>query len=335
MNTFVFGLGGGGDVVSAYVAIKYLELKGHSSIVGAVTWERYIEDPLPGPICGEDLVNSKPINSAITEVYRNSYAIRNGIKVVPQLVRFLNSTKYEKGYSICIKEGPKRIAEQIADFSSKMNIKLIVGVDAGGDVLAKGCEEGLGSPLIDFVMLASLVELKKMGFDVLLATIGAGSDGELEQEYVLRRIAEIARQNGLIDIKGIDKDIAKELEVILSNVNTEASKIPYEAFKGLYGEIQIRGGLRKVKVTPISSVMFFLDPEIVAMTSPLYHIIKDSTSLEDANKRMNEVGIYTEYDLEKELYKKFGNSARNRSVREIMNVINEGRRRLGHLKITC
>ena len=335
MNAFVFGLGGGGDIVSTYIAIKYLELKGYSSIVGAVTWERYIEDPLPGPICGEDLVNSKPINNAMTEVYRNSYAIRNGTKVVPQIVRFLNSTRFEKGYSICIKDGSKKIAEQIADFSSRMDVKLIVGVDAGGDVLAKGCEDGLGSPLIDFVMLSSLVELKKMGYDVLLATIGAGSDGELEQEYILRRISEIARQNGLIDMKGIDKDIEKELGVILSYVKTEASRIPYEAFKGLYGEIEIRGGLRKVKVSPMSSVMFFLDPGIVAKTSPLYNIIKDNTSLEDANRRMNEVGIYTEYDFEKDLYKRFGDTVRNRSVEDIMNVRNEGRKRLGNLKITC
>ena len=335
MNSFVFGLGGGGDVASTYIAIKYLELKGYSSIVGAVTWERYVEDPLPGPICREDLVNSKPINDVITEIYRNSYAIRNGKKVVPQIVNFLNSTKFDKGYSICIKESPKRIAEQIADFSSKMNISLIVGVDAGGDVLAKGCEESLGSPLIDFVMLSSLVELKKMGFDVILATIGAGSDGELDQEYILRRISEIARQDGLIDMKGIDKEIAKEFEVILSNVKTEASKIPYEAFKGLYGEIQIRGGLRKVKVTPISSIMFFLDPEVVAKTSPLYYIVKDSTSLEDANRRLNEVGIYTEYDFERDLYKRFGDSAKDRSIEEIINVRNEGRKRLGGLKITC
>jgi len=335
MNSFVFGLGGGGDVASTYIAIKYLELKGYSSIVGAITWERYVEDPLPGPICKEDLVNSKPINDVITEVYRNSYAVRNGRKVIPQIVHFLNSTKFDKGYSICIKESPKRIAEQIADFSSKMNINLIVGVDAGGDVLAKGCEESLGSPLIDFVMLSSLVELKRMGFNAILATIGAGSDGELDQEYILKRISEIARQDGLIDMKGIDKETAKDMEVILSNVKTEASKIPYEAFKGLYGEIQIRGGLRKVKVTPISSIMFFLDPEVVAKTSPLYYIVKDSTSLEDANRRLNEVGIYTEYDFEKDLYEKFGDSAKDRGLEEIISVRTEGRKRLGGIKISC
>ncbi|BFH73575.1 DUF1152 domain-containing protein [Sulfurisphaera javensis] len=335
MKAFVFGLGGGGDVASTYIASKYLELRNISSIIGAVTWERYVEDPLPGPICKEDLVNANPVNNIITEIYPSSYAIRKNVKVIPQLVRYIKALKIERGYSICIKEGPVAIADGIEDFSVKNNIKMIIGVDAGGDVLAKGCEESLGSPLIDFIMLSSLVELKKKGFEVILATIGSGSDGELDQEYIMQRIAEIARQDGLIDAKGIDKSMEKDLNLIFSSVVTEASKIPFDAFKGLYGEVQIRNGLRKVKVSPISSIMFFLDPEIVAKTSPLYAVIKDSTSLEDADRRLNEVGIYTEYDFEKDLYEKFGLYAKKRNISEIIKIREEGKTKLGKLKLKC
>lgn len=335
MKSFVFGLGGGGDIASTYVAIKYLELRNYSSIVGAVTWERYVEDPIPGPICKEDLVNSNPINMVITEVYRNSYAIRGGQKVIPQLVHFLNATSFERGYSICIRYSPKEIAKGIADFSLKNNIDLIVGVDAGGDVLAKGCEENLGSPLIDFIMLSALVELKEMGFNVILATIGAGSDGELDQDYILKRISEIASNRGLVDIKGIDIYVEKDLEVILSHVKTEASKIPFQAFRGLFGEIVIRNGLRKVKVTPISSIMFFLDPYVVAKTSPLYYIIKDSSSLDDANKRMNEVGIYTEYNFELDLSQMFGRNSANQKIEDIIELRKRGKEKLGKLKLHC
>ncbi|BFI75098.1 DUF1152 domain-containing protein [Sulfurisphaera ohwakuensis] len=335
MNAFVFGLGGGGDVASTYIVMRYLSLKSISSIVGAVTWERYVEDPLPGPICKEDMKNIVMINDVITEVNQSSYAIRNGLAVIPQLVRFLKAMKIDKGYSICIKYGPKSIAEGIADLASRLNTNFIIGVDAGGDVLAKGCEETLGSPLIDFLMLASLVELENMGFNVLLATIGAGSDGELEQEYILKRISEIARNEGLIDIKGIDKDMERDLEIILSNVNTEASRIPLEAFKGLYGEIPIRNGTRRVKVSPVSSIMFFLDPKKVAYTSPLYDIVKNSSSLDDANRKLNEVGIYTEYNFELDLYAKFGLNARNIDSEKILQIRSEGRRKLGGLKINC
>ncbi|WP_286188937.1 DUF1152 domain-containing protein [Sulfolobus sp. S-194] len=335
MNAFVFGLGGGGDVASTYIAMKYLYLKNISSIIGAVTWERYVEDPLPGPICKEDMKNVVVINDIIAEVNQSSYAIRNGLTVVPQIVRFLKAMKIDKGYSICIKYGPKSIAEGIADLASRLNTNFIIGVDAGGDVLAKGCEETLGSPLIDFLMLASLVELENMGFNVLLATIGTGSDGELEQEYILKRISEIARNEGLIDIKGIDKDMERDLEIILSNVNTEASRIPLEAFKGLYGEIPIRNGTRRVKVSPISSIMFFLDPKKVAYTSPLYDIVKNSSSLEDANRKLNEFGVYTEYNFELDLYAKFGLEARNADSEKILQIRNEGRRKLGGLKINC
>jgi hypothetical protein len=330
VRAFVFGLGGGGDVVSAYVASLYLQTRGYETVLGAVTWERYVEDPLPGPIC--EFENSLKINDSIIEVNKSSFARRANRLVVPQLVRLLNAVGLEKGYAICIKYGVKKVAYDIDRLAEEKRINLIVGVDAGGDVLAKGCEETLGSPLIDFFMLNVLVNLKTPS---LLVTIGAGSDGELPHDYIIRRIAEIAKNGGLKDIKGFDEEIARKVEKVFEYVNTEASRIPYEAFKGLYGEISIRGGLRKVFVTPVSAIMFFLDPKVVADTSPIAKVVDSAESLEDANKRLNEVGIYTEYNFELDLYSKFGENASKVNLSEIMKVREEGRRRLGNIKMSC
>ncbi|MEM0091079.1 MAG: DUF1152 domain-containing protein [Saccharolobus sp.] len=116
-----------------------------------------------------------------------------------------------------------------------------------------------------------------------------GSDGELSYEYFLKRISEIASLKGLIDIKGYDKECSRIVESVLGKVNTEASKIPLDAFNGAYGEISIRNGTRKVFVSPLSAVMFFLDPIKVAETTPLYDLVRGSSSLEEVNKRLNEV----------------------------------------------
>ncbi|MEM4085041.1 MAG: DUF1152 domain-containing protein [Saccharolobus sp.] len=114
-----------------------------------------------------------------------------------------------------------------------------------------------------------------------------GSDGELSYEYFLKRISEIASLKGLIDIKGYDKECSRIVESVLGKVNTEASKIPLDAFNEAYGEISIRNGTRKV--SPLSVVMFFLDPIKVAETTPLYDLVRGSSSLEEVNKRLNEV----------------------------------------------
>ncbi|BCU69008.1 DUF1152 domain-containing protein [Stygiolobus caldivivus] len=328
MKAFVFGLGGGGDVVSAYVAALYLESKGYETILGAVTWERYVEDPVPGPIC--DFENHVRVNDIITELNSRSYSIRLGKVVIPQIVRLMKSTGIPKGYSICIKKGLKDLVKGIEDFSERNNVNLVVGVDAGGDILAKGCEKTLGSPLIDFIMLNVLGNLR---IKSLLATIGAGSDGELEHDYILQRISEIARLGGLKDSKGIDESIAEKLEIVLNDVRTEASRIPYEAFHGLYGRVKIRGGTREVYVTPVSSIMFFLDPKVVISTSPLAQVLKDFSSLDDANRRLNEVGIFTEYDLEKELFARYGTKSSEVEGEDVLRIREEGKKRLGDCKL--
>ncbi len=325
MKAFVVGIGGGGDIVSAILAWHYYRLKGYDILLGCVTWERYIEDPVPGPICTSEFKNARTINSIITELSPDSYAIRNGIKVIPNLVKVLKVLN-TNGYSVCIKESPKAIADGIEDFANKNSIDTIIGVDAGGDVLAKEFEPNLQSPLIDFMMLSSIVELKNRGFNTLLAVVGIGCDGELDQNYILKRISEIASLNGLLDIKGYDMDISPLMEEILKVSNTEASRIPFQAFKGLYGEVTLRKGTRKAFASPLSAIMFVLDPIIVAKTSKIYEIVKDAKNLEDANKKLNEYGVYTEYNFEIDIYKKFGMDAKNITKEQILKIKEEGKK---------
>ncbi|MEM3802545.1 MAG: DUF1152 domain-containing protein, partial [Saccharolobus sp.] len=46
---------------------------------------------------------------------------------------------------------------------------------------------------------------------------------------------------------------------------------------------------RTRKVSPLSAVMFFLDQIKVEETTPLYDLVRGSSSLEEVNKRLNEV----------------------------------------------
>ncbi len=324
MKAFIFGIGGGGDILSALLPYVYYRRLGYEVKLGAVVWERYVEDPLPGPICKEDLVNFDEINDYVYKVTSNSYAIRGGLKVVPQLVRVLKVVS-DYGYAICNKGGDLGMTKALNDLVDKEKFDIVIGVDAGGDVLANGDEKGLGSPLIDSISLASLVSIKVRS---ILGIIGAGSDGELEHDYVLKRISEIAKIEGLLDSKGIDKEVAKLMEEALKIVNTEASRIPFEAFHGLYGEVKIRNGTRNVYVTPTSSIMFFVDPKKLAQISGIYKIVAGSKSLDEANEKFHEHGIYTEYDFEKDLFEKFGFSSRNAKYDDLQKIREEGISRL-------
>ncbi|HLI45819.1 MAG TPA: DUF1152 domain-containing protein, partial [Geobacterales bacterium] len=203
-----------------------------------------------------------------------------------------------------------------------------IGVDAGGDMMTRGDEETIMSPLIDAISLAALYILRQVGINAILGVIGCGSDGELGHDYFLKLVSEIARGGGLIDIKGYDLNTASKVKLILEDAESEASRIPLEAFFGLYGEVKIRKNTRNVFVTPASAVMFFLDPVKVFEMNKLAGLVLNASSLDEANMLLNRNSIYTEYDFEKDIFKAFGLNARNIDGETIRKIRTEGKRRL-------
>src|SRR5437016_2415210 len=75
--------------------------------------------------------------------------------------------------------------------------------DVGGDVLARGDEPGLRSPLCDAVMLAAAAQLGRLGHEVLVGLFGIGCDAELRPAEVLARLAEVAAADGLAGARGL------------------------------------------------------------------------------------------------------------------------------------
>ena len=48
-RALVVGVGGGGDVVGALAAARFLEFCGLGFVLGGLSWERNVYDPIPGP----------------------------------------------------------------------------------------------------------------------------------------------------------------------------------------------------------------------------------------------------------------------------------------------
>src|SRR5258705_4286144 len=48
-RALVIGVGGGGDVVGALAAARFLEFCGLGFVLGSLSWERNVYDPIPGP----------------------------------------------------------------------------------------------------------------------------------------------------------------------------------------------------------------------------------------------------------------------------------------------
>jgi hypothetical protein len=208
---------------------------------------------------------------------------------------------------IDINGGVKGVVEGLSAAMKQLDTDLLVGIDVGGDSLAQGHEPGLRSPLADSIMLAAFAELAARGCRTLWGVFGYGSDGELTVDEIEAALSKLAAIGGLLGAWGLTPKIAAELEEVVKTVPTEASAIPLECFRGAWGRREIRGGQRSLKMTPLTTLTFFMSAtKLYETLSRPAQALKNSTSIDEANHALHELGIRTELDFERD----YDNNAR-------------------------
>ncbi|MCX6024619.1 MAG: DUF1152 domain-containing protein, partial [Chloroflexi bacterium] len=294
-RALVIGIGGGGDIAGTAPTLDLLNAFGIEWVAGGLTWERIVYDPTPGPRPLTDLVYAAPLAPAA--------AMANAHTRTFDGVTFAESAFAEamgvETLLVDINGGVAGVVESLETAISQLNIDLVIGVDVGGDALAMGNEPGLRSPLADAIMLAALVSIGR-NTPTILGVLGYGCDGELTGEELDARIAAVAGAGGYLGAWGITQTGAADLERILSKVRSEASQVPLQAARGALGQRPIRDGAATVRVSPASTITFYLDPVATMQTAAVAAVrVASSTSLEEANDALHAMGLQTELDRER------------------------------------
>lgn len=289
----LLGMGGGGDVVSCVHLSRLFRLMGSRVVLGSVPYERPLVDPTPGPVSVGDLKGALEVGDHWALAGPGTTAVRGGREFRPQAVR-LSSVLGEPVYLVDLYGGPRGVTAALKEIAEREGLDAVVGVDAGGDVLAVGGEEGLVSPLADQTVLASLGTLD---MDAYVAVHGPGCDGELDPDYVLSRVFKLGPPVAYWGITEADIPI---LERILEVVETEASRLPLLAAKGIWGKVKIREGRRKVFLSSTSAMTFLLEAKRVYGESPMARAISGCADLDCVLNILRKMGVKTEYDLELE-----------------------------------
>jgi hypothetical protein len=295
----VIGMGGGGDVVGALATAEFTRIyDGAEPIVGGVTWERRPIDPVPGPRAAHEIVDALELASGILLAGpRTRVRDRDVFFAESRMSEFLG----EPTVLIDIHGGPSAVADGLALASQRLRRDLIVFVDVGGDLLARGDEPGLRSPLCDALMLAAGSQLADAGHPVLAAIFGIGCDAELTPAEVFERMSEIAIAGGLRGARGLTEPVVERLERAIQLVPTEASAQAVRAFRGASGSAVIRGGTRTLELTPAAALTFYLDVAVTYREAGrLARAVADASSLEVASRALNSLGVRTELDHELE-----------------------------------
>jgi len=287
------GIGGGGDVITAAVLAESYERCGGRAGIGSIIWERFVVDLEPGPILVEQLENAELIHRCAALIHGNSFARRRWGAVVPQAARVAKALG-RSVFAFDVGKGHACLAEAFDVVMSLFGFDAVIGIDVGGDVLAKGYEENLWSPLADSVSLAALSMTNGRTF---LGVVGAGVDGEFEPEYVIERILEFAKVGALEGGYILGEAEAQIFSELLKDAVTESGKNLLLALMGHLGEVKMRSGSRSAKLTPWARILFLLKPHIVAENT-VARLVKSAKDLQDARRILNSYCIFTELDLE-------------------------------------
>jgi len=286
-SALLIGMGGGGDAISTLYVREFFSRFGIRCVLGGVVWERFKRDPKPGPRSIDEMTGAERINECL--------AWLDGDEKIGEITPITSRTSEIAGrvLGVDITKGVKKLRESLREFVRLERIDMVVGVDAGGDVLARGNEENLVSPLADAIMLAAIRDLNS-----LVAVVGFGSDGELTRNEIEARLSEL--NSAVVGVSVIGYDVAEKLKEFVYSVETEASKIPLAAALGYRGRYNFWGE-RELHIGFLNSLIFYIDAKRLYNSSPLARAVSDAESIEEASRRLNEIGIKTEYDLEVEL----------------------------------
>lgn len=297
-RALVIGVGGGGDVVGALACARFLEFLGLPFVLGGLSWERAEYDPVPGPRRLCETRNVRALHSFAWMANAESQTDTGAVFAESRMAAALE----QEVLLIDINGGAAGVIESLESAMTRLDADLLVGIDVGGDSLAEGSEPGLRSPLADSVMLAAWAALQARGVRTLWGVFGYGSDGELTVDEIERALSRLAAAGGLLGSWSLTPKIASELEEIVKTVPTEASAIPLECFHGATGIRTIRGGNRRLKLTPLSALTFFMSPVVLyeTLARPARAVAR-SRSLDEANDALHAIHIATELDFERGL----------------------------------
>lgn len=299
-RAIVIGVGGGGDVVGALAAARFLEFCGLEFVLGGLSWERFVFDPIPGPRSLDEVEDVRALHHYVWLANARSRT-KTGVFFAESKMA---QVRGQEVLLVDINGGVKGVVEAMEVAMKNFKTDLLVGLDVGGDSLAQGGEPGLRSPLADSIMLAAFAELDKRGHRTLWGVFGYGSDGELTVDEIEVALSRMAAAGGWLGAWSLTPKIAAEIEEVIKTVSTEASAIPVACFRGAWGESKIRSDQRSVRMTPLTALTFLLS------TTKLFHTLSRpaqavlaSSSLEEANDALHAMGIKTELDLERDRYR--------------------------------
>jgi hypothetical protein len=185
------------------------------------------------------------------------------------------------------------LVRQLAELAEHIQASSVCVVDVGGDILARGDEPTLRSPLADSLVAAALADHR---LPVQLVVAGVGLDGELDPPYLLRRLTELgAELCGTIR----REEVFPVADVFRWHLS-EASGLLAAAAMGARGRAQMQAGGSVVELTEEVTLLHRLDLQAVLSGASPANALRGATSLDEAQDALVALGAKSELEYERQ-----------------------------------
>lgn len=188
-------------------------------------WDRLLVDPVPGPRGPASFTGLRPLTRSVQAVPGDARPVAPAGSTLPRLAAELPQTfalidPYHGA------EGITRHLEELIQHLEPESIDLL---DVGGDILARGDEPTLRSPLADALTLAACCQVNA---PVRLLVAGPGLDGEIPAEDLHDRMGPT--------LLTLTAEHVEPVSAVLEWHPSEATAMLAAAARGVRGLCEVR-----------------------------------------------------------------------------------------------
>ncbi|MFI5813987.1 DUF1152 domain-containing protein [Streptomyces sp. NPDC051643] len=285
MTRLIVAAGGGGDAVAAAMldAALYGDEDGRAVIL-TYAWDRLLIDPVPGPRGPDNFSGLEPVTPAVWSVPATARPIPPAGSTLPRLAAELPHTFA----LIDPHHGAAGIARQLDELVGHFRPSSIDLLDVGGDILARGDEPTLKSPLGDALTLAACSQLNAT---VRLLVAGPGLDGELPLDDLRGLLGPLVHRFTALDTEPIGS--------VLEWHPSEATGMLAATARGVRGTCEVRDAGLPIPLTDEGPTVHEVDLDDALSRNELARAILSTNTLDEAEALSREICGYSEIDYER------------------------------------
>ncbi|MFF0225650.1 DUF1152 domain-containing protein [Streptomyces sp. NPDC004629] len=284
MTRLIVAAGGGGDAVAATMLDAALYGDEDRAVILTYAWDRLLIDPVPGPRGAHDFTGLEQLTPSVSAVPAEARPIAPAGSTLPRLAAGLPHT-----FALLDPhQGVEGVTRQLEELVSLLEPESIDLLDVGGDILARGDEPTLKSPLADALVLAACCQINA---PIRLLVAGPGLDGELPLDDLRDLLGPIVHTFTAKDTESASS--------VLEWHPSEATGMLAATARGVRGTCEVRDAGLPVALTDEGPVIHEVDIDDALSRNQLARAIMTTIDLSEVETHSREICGYSEIDYER------------------------------------